>query len=264
MVLLFFLGIQLLSLTIKFSVIYGQDSVVGQVIGIQAPQYGSRYLMPDGLKLIKPNAYNKTSMAFGWKLGAQRHNISFSLNAHSSINHPRGEALFDNGSVASGLNALLDILETNPKAVGYLRKVQFFALHELFNYIVGIYAAFNVTHMDTIALYLHAESAYALTIKICIIEQLLNLIQAQLHQTLRNYFPVLPDHLVTSTGSILMNHDYGADLNFLVEDQEIAFFKGDSPENDAHKGLVQAQAVYQEALDNYLVLFKDFTSLLEQ
>jgi hypothetical protein len=248
-------------------IIYSQASqtaIVGQSIDIQAPQYGSRYMLPSGLKLIKPNAQNKTSMAFGWKLGAQRHNISFSLNAHTTINHPRGGQLFDNGSLAAKLDSLLDALQSDPKALAYLRKLQFFALHELFNYIVSIYTTFNVTHVDTSAAYLQSESRYALNKKMSIIEQLLDLIQAQLHQTLNNYFPSLPAHLTTSTGSILMNHDYGADLNFLVENQETAFFEGDTSSNEAHKELAETQSRYLGIVRLYLDLFQEFTSLLHQ
>jgi hypothetical protein len=224
-------------------------------------QLATRYVVPNGSKIIKPNLGNKTSMPLGWSLGLRRHALSFSLKSHGVVNHPPLQGMLS-ADVAGRLAELLQTLQNDQQALAYVRKIQFFALNALFNHVVKIYTACNMTHADTALDYLQLEERYAFNKKAYIIEHILDLIQSQLYQMLHNYFPVLPRHLAISAGGILMTHDYGADLQFLLEDQEEAFFKNDDQKNSAHAALKATQTNSLKALRQYLDLFSVYTGAL--
>ncbi len=244
-----------------------QQASVAPALNLTPAQYAVRYVTPDGSRLIKPNAHNKNRMPFAWNLGTQRATVSFTLNSHLYVNHPSGSELFDNAALAASFNGLLASLQKAPQAVAYVRKVQFFALHDLFYYLVSIYTTFNLTHTDTPLAHLETEAMYALNKKAYILQHLLTIVQAQLHQAIQTYFPLLPPQLTLSTGNILISHDYGADINFLLENQEEQFFSGDTPatpeQQTIHKVVQAAQTTYRSALQAYLTFFSAYTSYLD-
>lgn len=233
-------------------------------------QYVQRYQTPSGAQRIKPS--NKPSikarMPLGWRLAAQRNNVSFSLLSHQKVNHPGGGAVFpENGGLASAFNGLLQSVDNTPRASGYLRKVQFFALHDLFSHLVSVRSLFNLTHVDNAHDYLSAETNYALNKKAFIVGLLLNIIQAQLHQIILNYFPTLPTHLAGSAGMLIMSHDYGADLNFLIEDQESLFFDPSASPSQStalKNSALAVQSQYLQVLNKYLNFFHGYTSYISQ
>ena len=240
------------------------------VLNLTPEQYVQRYQTPTGTQRIKPSNKPaiKARMPLGWRLVAQRNNVSFSLLSNQKVNHPAGGTLFaENGGLAGSFNNLLSAIEATPRSGAYLRKVQFFALHDLFSHLVSVRSLFNLTHADNAHDYLTAEALYALNKKAFIVGLLLNILQSQLHQIVLNYFPTLPTHIASSAGMLIMSHDYGADLNFLIEDQEALFFNpsGTSKDNAALKNTALAvQSQYLKVLDVYLNFFRGYTSYLYQ
>jgi hypothetical protein len=259
-------------LVLNFTIIsplLGQ-AYVANIGNLTPQQYVQRYETPTGNKRIKPsNQPNiKARMPLGWRLAAQRNTISFSLLAHEKVNHPSGGALFAGaGGIAGSFDALLSGIEKTPRASGYLRKVQFFALHDIFSHLVSVRSLFNLTHADTIKNYITEEDRFALNKKAFIVGLLLTILQAQLHQLVMNYFPTLPQHLASSAGMLIMSHDYGADINFLIAEQEALFFSPTaSPQATATTQNIATamQQQYLRVLQSYISFFRSYTSYCNQ
>jgi hypothetical protein len=258
-----FFSLNLMSLVV-------QGAQQPSTLNLTLEQYVQRYQMPTGSQRIKPSndPAMKSRMPLGWRLAAQRNNVSFSLLSHEKVNHPSGAAVFpENGGLAGSFNSLLTSLEKTPRASGYLRKVQFMALHDLFSHLVSVRSLFNLTHADSAHDYIASETTYALNKKAFIVGLLLNILQSQLHQIILNYFPTLPSHLAGSAGNLIMTHDYGADINFLIETQESLFFDPTTPTSQtaaAKNSILATQAQYLQVLNRYLLFFTSYTSTLNQ
>jgi hypothetical protein len=178
------------------------------------------------------------------------------------INHPSGKELFPtNGAFAAQLDAFLSSIDKNNYFLAYFGRIHLVILHELYSYLMKIYTTFNMTVTKNLKEYIKDEPIQALNRKTHIINHFLSIIEGQSNQAIRARMPALPQHLATYAGNtLLLNHDYGADLNLLIEKQELNVI--DDPV--IQQGIRDMRSKYLDIFGKYLIFFKNYTSSLEQ
>ncbi|NBQ17509.1 hypothetical protein EBU24_04275, partial [bacterium] len=93
-------------------------------------------------------------------------------------------------------------------------------LHQIYQYLMGVYVALTMTHIDDLQTYLTLESTYALNKKTLIIGHFIELIEAQLNQALQALMPGMPQQYATITGPSLLENDSATKLEVLLVDME--------------------------------------------
>ncbi len=145
-------------------------------------------------------------------------NISFT-QGHTQVNHPK--TLFpDNDALAQAYNNFMNALKDVPSFFPLFRKIHITALHQIYLHLVGVYTSLNMTHMDDLKTYMATEKKYALNKKTLIINHLINIVMAQLNQSLRALIPGLPENYAISTGMGCIQADKVSDPDMLVLDIE--------------------------------------------
>lgn len=202
----------------------------------------------------------KSGMSFGAKKGSSVTSASYT-RLNTQVNHPNAGQLFPDDAVLSQkLATFLSGLENNNYFLTYFAQLHVFLLHELYIYLTKIYTLFNVSHIDTISEYIQKESTQAMNKKTLIINHLINIIEAQLNSAILAYFPALPQQLATTAGPTMMQHDYGADLNLLLEKNEEEVFT----EPATQSMVAGMRSTYLTLFGEYLSFFKSYTDTLNQ
>ena len=120
-----------------------------------------------------------------------------------------------------------------------------------------IYTTFNMTVTRDLDEYLKNEPLQALNRKTHIVNHFLNIIETQSNKAITARMPALPQHLATYAGNtLLLNHDYGADLNLLIEKQELSVV--DDPA--IQQGIRDMRGDYLSIFGKYLAFFKNYTN----
>jgi len=180
------------------------------------------------------------------------------------VNHPSGSSLFpQNSAAASALNTFLnDIAKPeNNYFLVYFNKLHLLLLHELYIYLVKIYATFNLTQYDKadpLSDYLKFEATQALNKKTLIIGHIINIIEAQLNSAVLALWPGLPKIVASRAGVTLMKNDYGSLLQLLVKKRELALFK----DKNVQQSISSMQSNYNTHLGHYLRLMNAYTTPL--
>ncbi len=99
-------------------------------------------------------------------------------------------------------------------------KLHLVALHQIYNYLMGVYASLNMTHIDDVQSYVALESVYGLNAKTLIINHLIGIIEAQLNQALRSLFPAMPRDQATHAGMMCIESDKASRPDLLIVDVE--------------------------------------------
>ncbi|MBI2775442.1 hypothetical protein HYX58_05535 [Candidatus Dependentiae bacterium] len=217
---------------------------------------------------IPINSNNKYHTPLGTMAGSKMFKFAHNRGQKTAagiviaINHPRGSELFPtNGAFASQLDAFLSSIDKNNYFLAYFGRIHLIVLHELYSYLMKIYTTFNMTVTRDLQEYLKNEPIQALNRKTHIINHFLNIIETQSNQAIRARMPALPQHLATYAGNtVLLNHDYGADLNLLIEKQELNVI------NDPviQQGIRDMRSSYLDIFGKYLAFFKSYTSSLDK
>ena len=149
---------------------------------------------------------------------AKLNNISFT-QGQTQVNHP--QTLFpNNAALMQAYNNFMNALKDVPSFFPLFRKIHITALHQIYLHLVGIYTTLNMTHMDDLKTYMATEKKYALNKKTLIINHLINVVMAQLNQSLRALIPGLPENYAISTGMGCIQSDKVSDPDILVLDIE--------------------------------------------
>ena len=149
---------------------------------------------------------------------AKLNNISFT-QGQAQVNHP--QTLFPgNAPLTQAYNNFMNALKDVPSFFPLFRKIHITALHQIYLHLVGIYTSLNMTHMDDLKVYMATEKKYALNKKTLIINHLINVVMAQLNQSLRALIPGLPENYAISTGMGCIQADKVSDPDTLVLDIE--------------------------------------------
>ncbi len=127
---------------------------------------------------------------------------------------------FADGATQQAYQAFVGSLQANPGFIPLFRKLHIVALHEIYLYLVGIYTALTMTHIDDVKTYMATEKTYALNKKTLIVTHLVNLIQAQLNSALQALFPGLPETYTIKSGMGALEQDSGSNLDTLVVNLE--------------------------------------------
>lgn len=229
------------------------------------------------------------------------------LRTRLHINHPPGATLFPNNGTLAGLfdnflkacqTADANVSTTGYNFLLYFSQFHLNILHELYTYLTNIYTTINLTHygqysdaymkyieqyrnepdptsgiitwkVPPLNDYLAKEDTFALNKKALIINHLINIIEAQANKAILARFPALPQHLATRAGMTMMKYDYGAQLELLIDKQEIAFIDAiapglDSTQQQAAGNVISSMRTnYIKGFAAYFNLFSQYTSLLE-
>lgn len=219
---------------------------------------------PDGTA----NAQTKNNLPLACQKGTSNTWTSFIKTGTPDVNHPSGSDIFpDDQTLGQLLTTFLTNLSENGTTRNftiYFTKIHLTILHQLYMYLTKIYSVFNMTHIDSIDLYLTQDAKQALTKKTLIINHLINIIEAQSNGAIRARFPTLPPHLATYTGNMLMKHDYGADVSIMLDKSEEFLLT-----NSALQGLIKPtvdnmRTSYLSLFGDYLRLFNHYTLALHQ
>jgi hypothetical protein len=246
-------------------IILAADHIVNSDTCVQTPTLNSCQLFntwqDKSGNAIQITSQNKYNTPLGTMACARKFNLSH-LRLATVKNHPSGQTLFPtNGTFATSLNNFLSSIDNNNYFLVYFSRIHLVILHELYSYLMKIYTTFNMNVTRELNDYLANEPLQALNRKTHIINHFLNIIEAQSNQAITSRMPALPKHLATYTGNtLLLNHDYGADLNLLIENQELNVVS----DPVVQQGIRDMRSSYLTIFGNYLQFFKLYTSSLEQ
>ncbi len=146
-------------------------------------------------------------------------NVSFTQGQRTILTPP--QPLFpDNQELAQAYENFMGALKATPSFFPLFRKVHIVALHQIYMYLVGIYTALNMTHIDDLKSYMVTEKQYALNKKTLIVNHLVNVVMAQLGQAIRSLLPGLAESSAISTGMRCIQSDQMSDPNIFILDIE--------------------------------------------
>ncbi len=247
-------------LLVGISVLYAQDEstcIPGQLLN--SCQLFNTWKNSLG-KPILVTAANKYDTPLGTRICARKFNISYA-RTHVNLSHPTGQSLFpSDGSFAQQLNDFFSKIQNNDYFLVYFSRIHLIILHELYSYLTKIFTSLNMTHVDSISEYVANESTQALNKKTLIINHLVTLIEAQVNQSILARFPALPKHIATNAGFTMMKHDYGADLDLLIEKQESLLLT----DSASQQIITNMRSTYLDIFGSYLKFFNSYGKTVDQ
>lgn len=234
-----------------------------------ACQLFSAWHNADGVK-VPVTASTKYNTPLGSRMAANRLKTSYT-RTQIHQHHPNISAALD-GSLMSLLqdffNSVQTVVEDDYKKrfaqgkdeyfISYFNRIQLIVQHELYQYLMAIYTTFNMTHVSNLDEYLANEARQALNKKTLIINHLINIIETQANKAITSRFPNMPQHLATRMGPMMMQQDYGADLNLMMEGEELKLFE----DLDTQKYYKDRRELYLTIFGKYLKFFKSYTDTL--
>lgn len=132
---------------------------------------------------------------------------------------PNG-GITSNGALNSKYHEFIDSVHATPGFLPIFTKLHLVALHQIYEYLMGVYASLNMTHIDDIESYVTLESIYGLNKKTLIVNHLVSVIEAQLNQALVALFPGMKNNYATHGGMTCINADKVSRVDLLVIDVE--------------------------------------------
>lgn len=243
-------------------------------LGLAAPLSGASYTTVDLVVAHPPDprtdlkyadAHSKLRVPVGISSGCQNTLTSVIKQANPKIVRPSTPLFPSNAALNQLLEQFLHNIENKDTYFTvFLTKIRLVALHRLYIYLTKIYTVFNMTHIDALDEYLEQEEQWGLTRKTLIIDHLINIIEAQLNQAILAQFPGgLPKHIATYAGTMLMKHDYGADLDIMIKGAENRMLLDPSVKELVKPTIDTNRTVYQGLLADYMTFFDRYTQLIK-
>lgn len=166
---------------------------------------------------------------------AQKGNLSFTAIHNQAKPFVPTDGITSNATLNQLYLDFINNIKNNSGFIPFFRKLHVVALHEIYNYLMGVYAALNITHIDDVETYVTLESIYGLNKKTLIVNHLINVIEAQLNQAIRGLFPTMPEQTASHSGMSAIELDELSKLDLFIVDIEqvvLATFKksGITPE----------------------------------
>jgi len=168
---------------------------------------------------MKMGPQTKTRIPPAASAVSNMNNVSFT-QLQRTIQTPPAPLFPDNQALAQAYQNFMHALQGTPSFFPLFRKLHIVALHQIYLYLVGIYTALNMTHIDDLKTYMITEKQYALNKKTLIINHLVKVVMAQLGQAIRALMPNMPESSAISAGIRCLQHDSTSDPNILVMDLE--------------------------------------------
>lgn len=222
----------------------------------------------------------------------QNNQFSFTAApAHTTINLPAAANLFpDHAGLQSKFNDFINAL-SNADSVSFdakynaltkdeqkkmadqkdafktfvpkFSRLHFLILYELYMYLVKIYTNFNLSTTGVMDEFVKGESKTTGTFlnqKTMIINHLINLIEAQTNEFIRQKWPTFKRNTAGIAGAQLMKLESGADVGYMARDLEDDFKIFDYTSDPKRKSMKQQQSTYLTVFGKYLTFFKEYTS----
>ena len=179
------------------------------------------------------------------------------------LGYPSGAGLFAGyDDIAAKFDGMIQGFVANPSYVTLFRKVHIGILNQLYHHLMKVYVNFNLQHTGieqsqngtltvNLPTFLKNQKDYATNQKTLIVNHLLNLIESQFNNSIRNYVPNLPQEFASFLGKVLIHNDYGTDLTKFLDQSGTAEF------------LVYKKLCLQ-SFAQYLDFFQTFTSYLNK
>lgn len=226
------------------------------------------------------SAHNKNALPTGQQFLTKGISLIYANNTQCF--QPQGQALFGANNLASIFNSMVEAIRStgrlgpassnSSKFVSIFLKLQYQILNDLYIYLTGLYTNFILTiasikETDKFKIYgsySELDITHDLTNKSLIVCHLLNLIQGQMYNLCSSKLPLIPTSLTIRTGSVLLDNDQSIDPLFLLLDLRRPFFKGDDPNSELHKLLINIQNNYMRTLEKALNFFKEYTNYIEK
>lgn len=146
-------------------------------------------------------------------------------------------------------------------------RLHFLVLYELYMYLMKIYTNCNLCTTDDMNEFVKFESKTTgmfLNQKTMLINHLINLIEAQTNEFLRQKWPTFNKKIAGIGGVQLMRLESGADIGYMVRDLDDDFKVFDYIDVPTQTAMKQKQVTYLTVFGKYLSFFKEYTSdLLE-
>jgi len=130
-----------------------------------------------------------------------------------------------NGLYKEFIDSITKASDSSTNFLPVFTKLHLVALHQVYEYLMGIYASLNMTHVDDVEAYVSLEGIYGLNAKTLIINHLITVIEAQLNQALRALFPTMPREQATHAGMMCINSDKASRVDLLIVDIEQVIFQ---------------------------------------
>lgn len=134
------------------------------------------------------------------------------------------QGLFSDGTLSQLYGNLVSAMENTKGFLPIFNKLHIETLHQIYEYLIGIYTALNMTHIDDLESYITLESLYGMNKKTLIINRLIDVIEAQLNQALRALMPKLPENTATHIGMSATKLSAGTRTDLLMVDMERVVF----------------------------------------
>lgn len=162
----------------------------------------------------------KTTPPPAFTLMAKQSQTSFTALQQNPVTFKPSGGICTDGQINQLYTTFIESVEKNPGFLPIFRKLHIVSLHQIYQYLMGIYSALNMTHIDDLGTYVALESLYGLNKKTLIINSLINLIEGQLNQALTALFPAMPQSMASHVGMMCIQSDQGTRTDLLVIDIE--------------------------------------------
>lgn len=162
----------------------------------------------------------KTTPPPAFTLMAQQSQTSFTALQQNPVTFKPNGGICSDGQINTLYTTFINSIENTPGFLPIFRKLHIVALHQIYEYLMGIYSALNMTHIDDLGTYVALESLYGLNKKTVIINSLINLIEGQLNQALTALFPAMPQSMASHVGMMCVQSDQATRTDLLVIDIE--------------------------------------------
>ncbi len=151
---------------------------------------------------------------------SQALNKSFSSNFTGDLNLQLPELSFNNPAITKAYNDFVLALQENPNFLSMFKKIHITTLHQLYQYLIGIYATLNLMNINDLKTYIILEKQLGLNKKTLILSHLVEIIQKQLTQTIQGIMPGMPDQVAIRAGISALKNQGANNLNMFTLDME--------------------------------------------
>ena len=175
----------------------------------------SNHTNPDGsaVKITPKNQYQMSAVS-------QSLNKNFASNFTGSRAIQLPKLTFNDATTTQAYNNFVTALEDEPKFISMFKKIHITALHQLYQYLVGISATLNLMNINDLKTYIILESQLGINKKTLILGHLVDLLQSQLTQTIQGIMPGMPDQVAIRAGMSALHNQGSNNLNMFTLDME--------------------------------------------
>ena len=164
-------------------------------------------------KITQQNQY-QMSPAF------QALNKTFASNFTGSKQLQLPQLTFRDQATTTAYNNFVKALKSYPSFISMFKSIHITALHQLYQYLVGIYVTLSLMNINDSKTYVILENKFGLNKKTLILSQLVDLIQSQLTKTIQGVLPGMAEQVAIKAGVSAIYNQGSNNLNMFILDME--------------------------------------------